>query len=333
MSRKFSVVIPSFNRAGLIPYTLKALQAQTLPPLEVIVVLKPTGDGTEAILDKFGAKTLVQTEGAFTHALNMGVREVRGEIIAFTDSDAIPEPDWLERLSEAYDSRPDAGGVSGAVIEADIDGGGRVKELVRPRSGRRELLNTVRRASFDRSPDSADAAYLTVSGYPLENPAAYSPSIDRKGPLQRSLMAIGANMSARADVAKKALFDERLVGAGSFNEAVFSLGIQRQGYRTYYSPNAIVFHLVGSDHISQNPTANRSARFQRTRGYNEALAFFLLRSLSRTPKLRYFALRFGWYYALYSLAGLYWFKNPAALRYGLGALSGVADGLRITRAA
>jgi len=194
------------------------------------------------------------------------------------------------------------------------------------------MLLRIRRSSFDNSPQSKDdAAYLTVSGYPLEDPSIYQAAPDRAGKIRQSLMAIGANMSAKRDVARNALFDERLLGAASFNEAVFSMSIRKLGYKTYFTPNAIVHHLVGTDHISQDAVANRSPMFHFIRGYNEALAFFLLRSLSPTPKLRFFLIRFSWYYLLYAFAGLYFFKNPAPVKYGNGAIRGIRDGLLLGR--
>jgi len=49
-------------------------------------------------------------------ARNLGIRNARASIIAMTDSDTIPAPDWLSKLVAALDANPNASGVEGKVI-------------------------------------------------------------------------------------------------------------------------------------------------------------------------------------------------------------------------
>jgi GT2 family glycosyltransferase len=95
---KVSVVIPTVGRST-IEATKAALAAQTLPPDEVIVVVDspPRGEAW---------------------ARNHGFSLATGDIIASTDDDCVPPPDWLERLVDAID-RYDAAGAGGTFHETD----------------------------------------------------------------------------------------------------------------------------------------------------------------------------------------------------------------------
>jgi hypothetical protein len=67
----------------------------------LIVVDNNSSDDTRAVVDEFVRTSNLQVRYIFegkqgkSHALNTGIREARGEIIAFTDDDVYPEPDWL----------------------------------------------------------------------------------------------------------------------------------------------------------------------------------------------------------------------------------------------
>lgn len=99
-----SVVVPVRDDAKRLPYCLTALEDQHYPKhrYEVVVV----DDGSEAsvapLMGAFRqARLIVQPGRGPAAARNAGVREARGELIAFTDSDCIPEPSWLLRAVTA----------------------------------------------------------------------------------------------------------------------------------------------------------------------------------------------------------------------------------------
>jgi hypothetical protein len=86
------------NEAARLPFLLAALEAQTLDRerYEVIVVDDGSEDETAAIARR--SPTRVIEAGAHVglpSGRNIGVRAARAEIIAFTDGDCIPDPDWL----------------------------------------------------------------------------------------------------------------------------------------------------------------------------------------------------------------------------------------------
>jgi GT2 family glycosyltransferase len=98
-----SVVIATVGRETRLAFLLEALREQTLPRerYEVIVV-RGRGPGDPAApAEELGAR-VIESEVAGPGALrNKGVAEARAPLVAFTDDDCRPEPDWLERLLEA----------------------------------------------------------------------------------------------------------------------------------------------------------------------------------------------------------------------------------------
>lgn len=117
-----SVVIPSYNRLEQLLDCLGALKCQTVRDFEIVVVDDGSTDGTQEQLERlqlqctqpqlrwFGSEG---NQGA-NHARNWGVRESRAELVAFLDSDCIPEPRWLEVMSAAFTS-PEIGAATGLV--------------------------------------------------------------------------------------------------------------------------------------------------------------------------------------------------------------------------
>ncbi len=98
---RISVVIPTFNRAAVIRRSLDSVLAQTLQPLEVILVDDCSTDETERVVRELGSGLvryvrLDERLGAQA-ARNRGIREARGDWIAFQDSDDEWLPDKLER--------------------------------------------------------------------------------------------------------------------------------------------------------------------------------------------------------------------------------------------
>lgn len=89
-----SILIPTFKRAHLISYVFEGLRKQTYKDFEVVVVLKPSGDGTEDIVKKYkkwlNINLIFQNRGYVVDALNLGFENAQGKIIAFLDDDAIP---------------------------------------------------------------------------------------------------------------------------------------------------------------------------------------------------------------------------------------------------
>lgn len=96
-----SVIIPTFNRGGVLPLAVASALAQTHPSLEVIIVDDGSTDGTEELVSRlWGAEPRVrffrQANRGVAAARNRGIREARGDWLAFLDSDDT----WLSWKTE-----------------------------------------------------------------------------------------------------------------------------------------------------------------------------------------------------------------------------------------
>ncbi|MEO6060592.1 MAG: glycosyltransferase family 2 protein [Thermoflexales bacterium] len=110
-----SVVIPTWNGARHLPVCLSALRAQTLPPLEVILVDNASTDGTRELVSADFPEVrhiLLPRNLLFAGACNIGFRAASGEMIALLNNDTEADSHWLERVQAAFDAHPDAGFVA-----------------------------------------------------------------------------------------------------------------------------------------------------------------------------------------------------------------------------
>ncbi|MDO8726853.1 MAG: glycosyltransferase [Candidatus Methanoperedens sp.] len=104
MERKISVVIPVKNEERKIGQCLDAVFNQTLQPFEVIVVDGHSTDATEECAIKFPVRVIFEDYGTVGGARQIGVENSKGEFVAFTDADCIPERNWLENLVKGFDN-------------------------------------------------------------------------------------------------------------------------------------------------------------------------------------------------------------------------------------
>lgn len=136
-----SVVVPVYNDEGRIATCVEALLAQTYPRdrYEVIVVDNGSTDGSYAAVKPYPVKLLseTQTQGSFA-ARNLGLREARGTIFAFTDSDCTPSPQWL------------AEGVAAIKDGADLVGG-HVRFVFSSRPSGAEICDSVANMQMERN--------------------------------------------------------------------------------------------------------------------------------------------------------------------------------------
>jgi glycosyltransferase involved in cell wall biosynthesis len=104
-----SVIIPTHNRAGLLPRAVRSVLDQSHPAEEIIVVDDGSTDHTERVLrTEFPNIDYVRQENrGVAAARNRGIREARGEWLAFLDSDDEWLPRKLERQLDALRKEPD----------------------------------------------------------------------------------------------------------------------------------------------------------------------------------------------------------------------------------
>jgi glycosyltransferase involved in cell wall biosynthesis len=96
-----SVVVPVRNGEETIRDCVTALLDSDYPPehQEIVVVDNASTDQTRAILADLPVRVLHEPQVGRSHARNRGIRESRGEIIAFTDADCIADHGWLLELA------------------------------------------------------------------------------------------------------------------------------------------------------------------------------------------------------------------------------------------
>ncbi|MEA5597375.1 glycosyltransferase family A protein [Rivularia sp. UHCC 0363] len=105
-----SVVIPVQNDSQRLAQCLQALQRQSYPNFEVIVVDNNSTEAIRPICQQFAARYCRETQLGNNAARNRGIAIAVGEVIAFTDSDCIPDPDWLAQGMAAMQYSPIVGG-------------------------------------------------------------------------------------------------------------------------------------------------------------------------------------------------------------------------------
>ena len=103
-----SVIIPTHNRADVLPRALDSVLAQTLAPLEIILVDDGSVAGTGALLsDRYpSVRYLKQENRGVSAARNRGISEARGEWIALLDSDDAWLPGKLAAQWTALETNP-----------------------------------------------------------------------------------------------------------------------------------------------------------------------------------------------------------------------------------
>lgn len=100
---KFSIIIPSFNRAFLIAETLRSIESQSYSNWECIVVDDGSTDNTREVVQNLSKKDarihyIYQKNAERSAARNNGMRNATGRYICFLDSDDNYAPNYLERL-------------------------------------------------------------------------------------------------------------------------------------------------------------------------------------------------------------------------------------------
>jgi len=112
-----SVVIPCFNGADTLQAVLAGVGRQSLPPDEVLVVDDGSEDRSPELGRSQGARVVRHPHNrGLAAARNTGIEAATSEVLIFVDSDAIPHPDLVRRLS-AHLEDPAVGAAGGQVME------------------------------------------------------------------------------------------------------------------------------------------------------------------------------------------------------------------------
>ena len=242
-----TVLIPTYHRPQDLARCLRALKNQRRQPDEVLVVVREGDNMTLALLEKFNPhplalQTVTVTAAGMVAALNAGLDAARGEIIAITDDDAAPRPDWLARVEAYFQAEPEVGGVGGRDW---VHCGERVADGARRVMGKVQWFGRV------------DGNHHLGVGGPRE--------VD---------ILKGVNMSFRRAATQgirlEKYLDERPGKTGSQPAAIdwsLSLAVRRAGWKLLYDPAVAVDHY-GAPRFDEHGEHQRH-RFSATAYSNE----------------------------------------------------------------
>jgi glycosyltransferase involved in cell wall biosynthesis len=97
-----SVIVCTYNGSRTLRDCLGGLERLNYPAFEVIVVDDGSKDDTAAIAAEYPVRLIRIANGGLSNARNVGWQAAKGEIVAFLDDDAAPDPDWLFYLAGTF---------------------------------------------------------------------------------------------------------------------------------------------------------------------------------------------------------------------------------------
>jgi O-antigen biosynthesis protein len=115
---RVSVVVCTHNGAQTLSECLERARQLSYPDFEVIVVDDGSSDASTEIAHEHGATVVGIDHRGLSTARNAGIAEATGEIVAFLDDDAYPDPDWLHYVAAALRT-PGHAGIGGPNIPPD----------------------------------------------------------------------------------------------------------------------------------------------------------------------------------------------------------------------
>jgi len=115
-SLSVSVIIPSYNHAAFIGEAIASALAQTRPPDEILLVDDGSSDDTAGVVQPFAGRVrcFLRHHEGMGATYNFGVREARGDVIAFLESDDVWTPTYLEETLGFLEEHPEVAWISTA---------------------------------------------------------------------------------------------------------------------------------------------------------------------------------------------------------------------------
>jgi glycosyltransferase involved in cell wall biosynthesis len=245
------------SRPVLLRRALAALVADLDERGEIIVVDNaPTDGATAAVAREFPVRYLVEPELGLNRARRLGLEHASGDVVLFTDDDAIVEPGWASALCEPFaDSR--VGAATGITLPLTLE---------TPAQEMRE-----RYFSFHRGFDRREYDFTTLP------------------PAAAGATGVGVNMALRREVAKRlALFTPSLdcgTPSRSGGDTYALYRVLAEGWRVVYTPEAIAAH----DHGATVEQLARTAE-----GYSTGVFVVFLRALLRHRDLQAVRVAASW---------------------------------------
>lgn len=111
LQQTVSVIVPTFNRANYLGECLDSLLAQTVPPLEILVIDDGSEDATAEVVAHYGSRItyIYKENGGKPSAVNLGLTHARGDLIWIFDDDDVALLDAIANRLDALALKPEAG--------------------------------------------------------------------------------------------------------------------------------------------------------------------------------------------------------------------------------
>lgn len=221
---RISVIIPTYRRPKELERCLKALKEQTRQADEILVVVRDSDEETKIFLENIksnyhGLRSIIVNVPGQVAALNAGLESAKGDIIAFTDDDAVPYLNWLELIKRHFQADPKVGGV-----------GGRDNVFIKGK----EISSHKSQVTSHKPSVGIITWYGRIVGN--HHLGVGSPrSVDHLK---------GCNMSFYREAIRSFRFDKRLRGTGAQyrNELALCLEVKQRGWKLIYDPKAMMDH-------------------------------------------------------------------------------------------
>ena len=125
VNTKTSVVVCTRNRPGDVSQCLPTVLAALRGDWEVLLVDQSDGTETQAVAARLAAtcpalRYLPTKTRGKSHALNLGIAETDGPLLAFTDDDCDAPPDWLEKIVAEFAAEPEIDVLFGPVLPSPV---------------------------------------------------------------------------------------------------------------------------------------------------------------------------------------------------------------------
>jgi glucosyl-dolichyl phosphate glucuronosyltransferase len=244
-----SVVISTYNRADLLASCLDALAAQALSEVvrwEVVVVDNNCTDATPAVVERarvafpVPVRYVLERRQGVAFGRNAGVEQARGRLIAFTDDDVRPAPDWLASVLAAF-----------VELEADALGGrvmpqwaAPVPEWVHEWLEQRQYRHT--HIGILVHPERAHLTGATV----------YPPIWTANAAVKRDVFVSLGGFDTRMGRVKDKLFGGE--------DTDFIRRVVDRDLRVFYDPRLVVWHRISAERMTRRHF--RRLRFEDAEG-------------------------------------------------------------------
>ena len=111
-----TVAVATCGRTADLDVCLRAVAAQTAAPARLLVVDQQPSEEARAMASAAGAEYLEQARSGLSASRNLALRETRTELLAVTDEDCAPDPEWVAAISRAAVRAPAPVAVTGPIL-------------------------------------------------------------------------------------------------------------------------------------------------------------------------------------------------------------------------